>query len=104
MRFSSVLLPGQSQQVSRRPSPSANARRSCTSAGSATGSRSRGSTARCDGDAVSTAGANEVLPAEIIAGLDPAIHPLRKTVAKRMDTRVKPAYDAVFVLMPKRAQ
>jgi hypothetical protein len=29
----------------------------------------------------------------VIAGLDPAIHPLRKTLAKKMDTRVKPAYD-----------
>ena len=29
-----------------------------------------------------------------MAGLDPAIHPLRKTFAKKMDTRVKPAYDA----------
>jgi hypothetical protein len=29
----------------------------------------------------------------VIAGLDPAIHPVRKTLAKKMDTRVKPAYD-----------
>jgi NAD(P)-dependent dehydrogenase (short-subunit alcohol dehydrogenase family) len=29
----------------------------------------------------------------VIAGLDPAIHPLRKTLAKVMDTRVKRAYD-----------
>jgi hypothetical protein len=28
----------------------------------------------------------------VIAGLDPAIHLLRKTLLK-MDTRVKPAYD-----------
>src|SRR3954452_4738077 len=28
------------------------------------------------------------------SGLDPAIHPLRRSLAKRMDTRVKPAYDA----------
>jgi hypothetical protein len=28
----------------------------------------------------------------VIAGLDPAIHPLRKTLAK-MDARVKPAHD-----------
>jgi 5-methyltetrahydropteroyltriglutamate--homocysteine methyltransferase len=35
-----------------------------------------------------------IRPSEIvIAGLDPAIHPLRKTLAKKMDTRVKPAYD-----------
>jgi hypothetical protein len=35
----------------------------------------------------------------VIAGLDPAIHPLRKKLpAKMMDTRVKPAYDAVFVV------
>src|SRR5437588_3755749 len=27
------------------------------------------------------------------SGLDPAIHPLRRTLAKVMDTRVKPAYD-----------
>src|ERR1700754_3079938 len=33
----------------------------------------------------------------VIAGLDPAIHHLRKTLAKRMDTRVKPAYDAACV-------
>jgi hypothetical protein len=39
-------------------------------------------------------------PLTVIAGLDPAIHPLRKALAKMMDTRVKPAYDAVFVLMP----
>jgi hypothetical protein len=52
-------------------------------------------------------------PLTVIAGLDPAIHPLRKAPAKMMDTRafaspkglrprrrVKPAYDAVFVLMP----
>jgi hypothetical protein len=30
----------------------------------------------------------------VIAGLDPAIHHLRKTLAKRMDARVKPAHDA----------
>jgi phosphoserine phosphatase len=30
----------------------------------------------------------------VIAGLDPVIQPLRKTLAKVMDTRVKPAYDA----------
>jgi peptide/nickel transport system ATP-binding protein len=31
----------------------------------------------------------------VIAGLDPAIHPLRKKVlSKRMDPRVKPAGDA----------
>jgi hypothetical protein len=31
----------------------------------------------------------------VIAGLDPAIHPLRKKneFAKKMDTRVKPAHD-----------
>jgi hypothetical protein len=29
----------------------------------------------------------------VIAGLDPAIHPTKMFVAKRMDTRVKPAYD-----------
>jgi prenyltransferase beta subunit len=34
----------------------------------------------------------------VIAGLDPAIHPFRKTLAKMMDTRVKPAYDAVHVV------
>jgi hypothetical protein len=33
------------------------------------------------------------MPVAVIAGLDPAIHPLRKTLAKKMDTRVKPAYD-----------
>jgi hypothetical protein len=33
----------------------------------------------------------------VIAGLDPAIHPLRKTLAKKMDTRVKPAYDEICV-------
>jgi hypothetical protein len=32
-----------------------------------------------------------------MAGLDPAIHPLRKILAKKMDTRVKPAYDAVLL-------
>jgi hypothetical protein len=31
----------------------------------------------------------------VMAGLDPAIHPLRKNFWK-MDTRVKPAYDAFF--------
>jgi hypothetical protein len=29
----------------------------------------------------------------VIAGLDPAIHQLRKSVAKQMDARVKPAHD-----------
>jgi hypothetical protein len=29
-----------------------------------------------------------------MAGLDPAIHPLQKILAKWMDTRAKPAYDA----------
>ena len=29
----------------------------------------------------------------VIAGLDPAIHPEQGRFAKRMDTRVKPAYD-----------
>jgi hypothetical protein len=32
-------------------------------------------------------------PCLVITGLDPAIHPLRKTLANTMDTRVKPAYD-----------
>jgi DNA-binding transcriptional LysR family regulator len=36
-------------------------------------------------------GAGEAVPF-VMAGLDPAIHPLRKTLAKMMDTRVKPAY------------
>jgi hypothetical protein len=30
----------------------------------------------------------------VIAGLDPAIHPLRRFFRRLMDTRVKPAYDA----------
>jgi hypothetical protein len=30
-----------------------------------------------------------------MAGLDPAIHLLKKSLAKKMDTRVKPAYDDV---------
>jgi hypothetical protein len=30
----------------------------------------------------------------VIAGLDPAIHPFRKILAKMMDARVKPAHDA----------
>jgi hypothetical protein len=29
----------------------------------------------------------------VIAGLDPAIHPLQRTLAKGMDARVKPAHD-----------
>jgi hypothetical protein len=29
----------------------------------------------------------------VIAGLDPAIHPLEKLLAKKMDARVKPAHD-----------
>jgi hypothetical protein len=33
----------------------------------------------------------------VIAGLDPAIHPLRKALVKMMDTRAKPAYDATYV-------
>jgi hypothetical protein len=37
----------------------------------------------------------------VIAGLDPAIHPLRKILAKMMDARVKPAHDAVDVLVPR---
>jgi hypothetical protein len=32
----------------------------------------------------------------VIAGLDPAIHLLRKTLSKRMDARVKPAHDALL--------
>jgi histidyl-tRNA synthetase len=35
-----------------------------------------------------------------MAGLDPAIHPLRKTLAKEMDTRVKPAYDGLEGCLP----
>jgi hypothetical protein len=35
----------------------------------------------------------------VIAGLDPAIHPLRKILAKMMDARVKPAHDAVDVFV-----
>jgi hypothetical protein len=30
----------------------------------------------------------------VIAGLDPAIHPLQMTLAKGIDARVKPAHDA----------
>jgi hypothetical protein len=33
----------------------------------------------------------------VMAGLDPAIHLLRKSLARVMDTRVKPAYDAEYV-------
>ena len=33
----------------------------------------------------------------VIAGLDPAIHPLREIFRSAMDTRVKPAYDAEYV-------
>jgi hypothetical protein len=34
-------------------------------------------------------------------GLDPRIHPLRKTLSKKMDGRVKPGHDAsVFVTVP----
>src|SRR5438132_7148445 len=29
----------------------------------------------------------------VIAGLDPAIHPFAKTLAKKMDARVKPGHD-----------
>jgi hypothetical protein len=32
----------------------------------------------------------------VIAGLDPAIHPLRKSPAKKMDARVKPAHDGAL--------
>jgi hypothetical protein len=33
-------------------------------------------------------------PSAVIAGLDPAIHPLRKKLlAKKMDARVKPGHD-----------
>jgi hypothetical protein len=31
----------------------------------------------------------------VIAGLDPAIHPFRRLLRRWMDTRVKPAHDAV---------
>jgi hypothetical protein len=34
----------------------------------------------------------------VIAGLDPAIHLLRKTLSKMMDARVKPAHDEVIAL------
>jgi hypothetical protein len=34
------------------------------------------------------------MPAAVIAGLDPAIHLLRNTLAKWMDARVKPGHDA----------
>src|SRR5258707_950028 len=33
----------------------------------------------------------------VIAGLDPAIHPLCKSCFEEMDTRVKPAYDGEYV-------
>jgi hypothetical protein len=33
----------------------------------------------------------------VIAGLDPAIHPFRKSPAKMMDARVKPAHDGVLL-------
>src|SRR4051812_2195804 len=36
----------------------------------------------------------------VIAGLDPAIHPLRKTLARVMDTRVRPAYEGFLFLHP----
>ncbi len=32
-------------------------------------------------------------PSVVIAGLDPAIHLFAKTLAKKMDARVKPAHD-----------
>jgi hypothetical protein len=35
----------------------------------------------------------------VIAGLDPAIHPLRKSLAKMMDARVKPAHDEVYLYL-----
>jgi hypothetical protein len=39
-----------------------------------------------------------VNPSGVIAGLDPAIHPLWETLLRRlMDTRVKPAYDDLGV-------
>ncbi|HEV7411875.1 MAG TPA: hypothetical protein VGO01_25595 [Bradyrhizobium sp.] len=31
----------------------------------------------------------------VMAGLDPAIHPLRRILTKKMDARVKPAHDEV---------
>jgi len=34
----------------------------------------------------------------VIAGLDPAIHPLRRNFAKVMDARVKPGHDELFLL------
>jgi hypothetical protein len=34
----------------------------------------------------------------VIAGLDPAIHLLRKNLSKRMDARVKPAHDESALL------
>jgi hypothetical protein len=37
----------------------------------------------------------------VIAGLDPAIHPLRKSLAKMMDARVKPAHDAGDDCVPR---
>jgi hypothetical protein len=37
-------------------------------------------------------------PQSVIAGLDPAIHLLRKNLSKRMDARVKPAHDESTLL------
>ena len=34
----------------------------------------------------------------VIAGLDPAIHSFAKTLAKKMDTRVKPGHDRLDFL------
>jgi hypothetical protein len=34
----------------------------------------------------------------VMRGLDPRIHPLGRLLRRLMDTRVKPAYDALFVV------
>jgi len=43
--------------------------------------------------------ATEIRAKVVIAGLDPAIHPLRKNLHTKMDARVKPAHDRVERLL-----
>src|SRR4051794_714404 len=40
-------------------------------------------------------------PPSVMAGLDPAIHPLRKILPKWMDARVKPAHDGCALFVPE---
>jgi hypothetical protein len=48
-------------------------------------------------------GCDEAISFVVIAGLDPAIHPLRKHFRRMMDARVKPGHDEpIFFPLDRR--